>query len=417
MHYSVFTQFAENRMIRDISRNRQSPPISKRLFGFLENMLKAKYLNPNHPRITYNPAIACVLNGKEIEAMSNLNKLAEMKLFYQIEKDRHFASLITKPEFQKISAKMKVNLEPSELAKNAFLVTEKGLVAESVAYEAKRKNFFLASIAKRKILKIGENGKTTVFADQTSELWSVSGIKVDEKRQILWAASTANKQMPDIKSEENGASGIFKFDLQTGKLIKKYIIFDKAKEHWLGDLTISFNGDVFATDSVSAAVYVIRKEEDKLKFFCADSNFSSPQGLDITPDGKFLLMADYAKGIFKINIQTKEVAKLLSPENTTLQGIDGIYLYKNTLIAVQNGVYPQRVARIYLNDNLDKVLNYQILEMNNPVFDEITLGVLIADEFYFIANSQWNLLEEGGKFKNPENLTEVSVMKLKIENQ
>ncbi|HRH43907.1 MAG TPA: hypothetical protein PKY82_19910 [Pyrinomonadaceae bacterium] len=383
--------------------------------AFLENMKQADSLNPNHPRITYNLAIAYNLNGKTSEAITSLTKLAAMKLVYPIEKDDDFASLKTTADFQNLVKTFEANAKPTNQAQTAFNVHEKGLVAESVAYDAKTKNFYLASVAGRKILKVGADGKTTIFADKSLGLWSVFGIKIDSKRQILWAASSAHKQMPDLKAEENGMTGIFKFDLKSGKLIKKYSVSNQPKAHWLGDLSIAPNGDVYATDSINPMIFIIRRAKDEIEPFLESANFVSPQGLDFTPNGKYMLMADYSKGIFKINLATKEVTKIIPAENSTMLGIDGLYFRQNSLIATQNGVNPQRVIRFVLSKDLNRVERFEILEANNPLFDEVTLGVLSGDQFYFIANSQWNLLGDGGKFAAPEKLTDVNILKIKLK--
>lgn len=382
--------------------------------AFLENMKEADSLNPNHPRITYNVAIAYTTNGKTSEAIATLNKLAAMKLYYPIEKDDDFASLKNNADFQNIVKKFEANAQPTNKAQIAFTVKEKGLVAENVAYDKKTRNFYLASVARRKILRVNEQGESTIFADRSIGLWSVFGMKVDAKNRLLWVASSAHKQMPDFKTDENGMTGIFKFDLSSGKLIKKYLVSNQPKAHWLGDLAIAPNGDVYATDSISPTIYIIRKGTDEIEPFLENSAFASPQGLDFTPDGKFLFMADYSKGVFKINLATKEITKLIPAENSTMLGIDGLYFRQNSLIATQNGVNPQRIVRMVLSKDLNKVEKFEVLEANNPLFDEITLGVLTGNQFYFIANSQWEALGEGGKFAAPEKLKDVNILKVKL---
>lgn len=387
---------------------------TKDFSGFLENQKQADSLNPNHPRITYNLAIAYNLNGKTNEAIAYLNKLVAMKLYYPVEKDNNFASLKDNTEFQDVVKKLEANTKPVGTAQTAFTVQEKGLVAESLAYDSAKKNFYLASVAQRKILRINERGELTVFADRNVGLWSVMGMKVDTKNRFLWAVSAAHKQMPDLQADENGLTGIFKFDLDSGKLIKKYIVSNQPKAHWLGDLVIAPNGDVYATDSINPIVYVIRKAKDEIEPFAENSLFTSPQGLDVTPDGKFLFMADYSKGVFKIDLATKDVIKLSPAENTTMLGIDGLYFRNNSLIAVQNGVNPQRLIKLGLSKDLEKIEKFEVLEANNPLFDDITLGVFTGDQFYFIANSQWEALGEGGKFAAPEKLKDVSILKVKL---
>jgi tetratricopeptide (TPR) repeat protein len=50
----------------------------------------------------------------------------------------------------------------------------------------------------------------------------------------------------------------------------------------------------------------------------------------------------------------------------------------------------------------------------DPAFDEPTLGVLVKDNFYFIANSQWGALDEQGGIAPAEKLKEPVVLKLRL---
>jgi hypothetical protein len=162
---------------------------------------------------------------------------------------------------------------------------------------------------------------------------------------------------------------------------------DRSKPHRLGDLAIDSNGDVFATDSVTAAIYVVRNNGKELELFVEGQPFISPQGLDFSRDHKKLFVADYSKGIFLVDVKTKEVKSINA--DFTLLGIDGLYYYKGSLIGVQNGVNPQRLVKLSLSKDLGRIEQFETIEANNPDFDEPTLGVLVKDRFYFVANSQW----------------------------
>src|SRR5262249_5863250 len=155
---------------------------------------------------------------------------------------------------------------------------------------------FVSSVHKRKILAIGKNGEAKIFADESAGLWSVLGMKVDSRRKLLWAVTSAFPQMQDFRKEDDGKSAIVKFHLQTGKLLKKYLVPDDTKKHGLGDLTINSRGEVFATDSLSPAVYVLRPEDEQIELLYSGSPFISPQGLAFSPDEKHLFIADYSMG-------------------------------------------------------------------------------------------------------------------------
>ncbi|MGC2239199.1 MAG: hypothetical protein WA584_23790 [Pyrinomonadaceae bacterium] len=385
---------------------------AKDFAAFLENMKLAESLRPNHPRLLYNLAAAYALNGQPKEAVFRLEKLARMKLTYRAAEDDDFALIRETSEFQAVIKMFEANASPLVRSSEALKINEKGLVPESVAFDGKTGAFYLSSVAQRKILVIDRTGAVKVFADETIGLWSVLGIKIDEKRRFLWATVSALEQTPRLQKGEEGAAALFKFDLQTGRLIKKYVLPNQEKTHVLGDLSLASNGDVYATDSASPAIYTIRKEKDEIEVFLEGEPFASLQGLDFTEDRKFLFVADYSRGIFRINLTTKSITNIAPAVDSTLLGIDGLYFYQNSLIAVQNGVNPQRIVRLFLSKDAKSVERVQILEANNSVFDELTLGMLRGNEFYFVANSQWNLLGSGGQLKTPEKLKNAEILKI-----
>jgi len=63
-------------------------------------------------------------------------------------------------------------------------------------------------------------------------------------------------------------------------------------------------------------------------------------------------------------------------------------------------------------DQLKKAL--EVLEANNPVFLEPTLGVLVQDTFFFIANSQWPLVDENARLAADDKLQDPVVLKMKL---
>ena len=237
-------------------------------------------------------------------------------------------------------------------------------------------------------------------------------MKVDQARRVLWVCTTAHPQMTNFETSDKGKTALFKYDLNTGKLIAKYQPTDTSKPHWLGDLVISPNGDVFATDSVTAAIYLVRNDGKELELFLEGQPFISPQGLDFTRDHQKLFVADYSKGIFLVDLKTKETKNINS--DFTLLGIDGLYYYKGSLIGVQNGVNPQRLVKLTLSKDLTRIDQFQTIEANNPDFDEPTLGVVVKDRFYFVANSQWGAVDESGRLAPEDKLKNPTILQIKL---
>ena len=380
--------------------------------AFLDNMKKAAELRPNHPRLMYNLAIGYALNGKSDDALKWLGAVADMGLIFPARDDRDFDSIRNRDEFKLIVQKFETNQAPKIRSNEAFTVHQKGLIPESVAYDSSTKSFYLSSVYKRKILKIDSHGVVSDFAGEASGLWSVMGMKIDTARHLLWVCTTAHPQMANYRKEDNGSSALMKFDLRTGQLLAKYSPADKSKPHWLGDLAINANGDVFTTDSVTPAVYLLRKGENKLETLLEGGPFISPQGLDFTADQSKLFVADYARGIFLVDLKSKQITNIVA--DFTLLGIDGLYSYRNQLICVQNGVTPQRIVMYTLNRSLTRIEKFEVIEANNPSFDEPTLGVLVKDVFYFVANSQWASIDQNGKLAADDKLKDPVVLKLRL---
>jgi tetratricopeptide (TPR) repeat protein len=380
----------------------------------LDNLNRALEMIPDHPSILYNLGAVSALLGRKNDSLNFLSRVAEMGLALHPEKDSDFDSIKDSGEFKTILKRFEDNKAPVIHSRRAFSIQEKGLITEGLAYDPVDQTFFISSVHKRKILSFNRNGREKTFASEEDGLWSVLGMKVDAKRRLLWATTTAFPQMINYKKEEDGRAAVIKFDLRTGRLIKRYPVSNNRGPHALGDLVIKSNGDVFATDSLTPAVYVIRAAKDELELFLEHDGFVSPQGLTFSDDERHLFMADYSTGLFDIDPMTKKVSHLSPLAGATLLGIDGLYFYRGSLIGVQNGVTPQRVVRIRLSRDLKRAEGLEVIEANNPLFDEPTLGVLVKDTFYFIANSQWRLVDEKGQLARPEELKEPLVLKVKL---
>jgi sugar lactone lactonase YvrE len=382
--------------------------------AFLEGMKLAAQLRPNHPRLMYNLAVAHALNGQRAEALGWLAKVAAMGMVVRAASDPDFASIRDSAEFRAITARIETNKLPVGKSTPAFTIHEKGLVPESVAFDPVTNSFFVSSIYKRKIMRITKDGSVSDFAVEADGLWSVFGMKVDSARRVLWACTAAHPQMSHYDANENGASAILKFDLRTGKLVKKYLLPNDSGKHLLGDLALNSRGEVFASDSISPTIYFIRSGGKELEVFVESKSLVSPQGLAFSADEKNLFLADYSNGIFVIDMKTKKITNCPAPADGTLLGIDGLYSYRGGLIAVQNGVEPQRVVRLSLTPDLTRIKRVETIAANEPAFDEPTLGVLLKDSFYFVANSQWGAIDEKGQLSSEDKLKEPIILKLKL---
>ena len=146
----------------------------------------------------------------------------------------------------------------------------------------------------------------------------------------------------------------------------------------------------------------------------APGTFISPQTPAATPDGRRLLVADYARGIGIVDLATRSVSWMAHPRGVAVDGIDGLYLAGNSLVAVQNGTEPNRVIRLYLDPSLTRVLRWEALETNSPGLGAPTHGTIVGKDFFFIANSGWDQLADDGSVKPGAMLTPPAVLRLAL---
>jgi hypothetical protein len=150
-----------------------------------------------------------------------------------------------------------------------------------------------------------------------------------------------------FRPNDDGQSSLLKFDLRTHKLLRRYQL-DDGKKHAMGDMTIASNGDAFVSDGLSGGVFIIRQPNGDLEPLAAEGVFLSPQTPALSADEKFLYVPDYSEGIAIIRLADRHVEWVKARIPAALEGIDGLYRFKDRLIAVQNGTQPERIVSFHM---------------------------------------------------------------------
>lgn len=275
----------------------------------------------------------------------------------------------------------------------AFRLADRELVPEGIAYDGRTQTFYVGSTYLRKIVSVDARGG--VARDFTGEaqdgLTGVLGMRVDARRGVLWAVSShAGLSMPmkGMTRECLGCSGVFKYDLRDGRLIKKYHLPNAPAQHFLNDLTINSAGDVFITDTVGGALYTVNRRRDELELFLSLGPRAYPNGIDLSGDGRRLFVA-VDGGLSVVEVRSKQVSQLRLPAGVK-PGIDGLYFHRNTLVAIQP-FDAHKVVRYRLDKRQEAVTSVEVLEADHPLMSQPTTGVVAGREFYYIANSQLQL--------------------------
>jgi hypothetical protein len=382
----------------------------------LQAVLKVQRLLNDAPDATLAAARAYAEAGDAAHALAALERFAQLG---QVDEgllsgtDRSFAVLQDRPEYKRILQRLAANKRPISQGEMAFMLPDPGILAEDIAYDPRSNTFLITSVLEKKILRITFDGRAeTDFATSPSH-WPMLAVKVDPVHNLVWATEVALDGFTTVPKADWGRSALVCFDLRTGVVVRR--IEGPAKSA-LGDLALTPEGVPIVSDGDGGVVY--RVVEGRLQLING-RDFISPQTPAVLADGEHAFVPDYARGIGLLDLKTSQVVWLNQQQGSqargidvALNGIDGLYFNRGSLILTQNGTSPERVIRLRLNPSLTRVVSQEIIEQATPTLGDPTHGVIVADYFYYIANSGWSELDQHGDLKPGSKLTPARIMRV-----
>jgi len=382
---------------------------------FLAQAREAQRLRPDHGGVTYALASACALSGDTAGALDMLRRFAKLGYTADITADSDFARLRSLPAFEAVRRSLARNAEPVMRSQTAFTLPERDLLTEGIAYDPRSGAFFVSSVHHRKIVRVDRSGRAAEFiAPARDGLWAPLGMRADSSRGVLWVATTALPQMLGYDTADAGRSGLYAFDLATGALRGRYLLPRDGPAHALGDVVVTRAGDVYASDSRAPAIYRVRAGADTIEEFLRSPLLLSAQGMAFDRAEQTMYLADYARGLLRVDLASRDVQPVPTADGVLTLGIDGLYAAGDALVGVQNGVAPSRVVRLHLDGNGRRIVAADVLERARPDYAEPTLGVVVGSTLYYVANSQWEQFREDGTIEAPTELKAPLVLRLPL---
>jgi sugar lactone lactonase YvrE len=358
-----------------------------------------------HPYILYRLAQSYAATEQRDKAIAVLQELEKKGLAYDLAVPEPLRSLQDDARFQDLARQFAANRKTIDRSSTAFVLGDRELIPEGIAVDPRSGDFFVGSLAKWKVVKRKRSGAASDFVRHHQDgLWTVLGIKVEPNARELWVCSATEKEPQD------GDSGIFVFDLGSGALRRKFVVDNGSGPHLFNDIALDGRGGAYFTDSKAGKVYAIRKGSDQLEELIGD--FIYPNGIVL--DGEHLFVADFG-GLTRIHLPTKARRKIDDRGVTYLEGIDGLSLYKGTLIAVQDsGNRDDRVVRFSLDASKSAVERVEVLQSVRDDFVSPTTGTVYRDHYYYIANSFLRHLEPDMTLSEPEKLKPPLILKISL---
>jgi hypothetical protein len=329
--------------------------------------------------------------------------------------DQRLSALASLPEYKQILDRFRQNEAPVSLGVTALTISDPGLLTEDIDFDPTTRTFLITSVLEHKIVRAplnsppGTAGAVTDFAS-SPDSWPVLAIKVDAARHRVWATEVALDGFTTAPKDAWGRSAVLCYDLTTGKLLRR---IEGPPRSALGDMVLTSDGDPIVSDGEGGGLY--RLSGDSLTPINT-ADFISPQTPVMMPGGDRVLVPDYVRGLAIVNLQTRQVSWLNSdgPAKVALSGVDGVYLHNQQLILTQNGTSPERVVLVNLDPSLTRIMSTKVIEQTAPGLGDPTHGVVVGDDFYYIANSGWNQLGDHGDPKPGSHPTPAHIQRYSL---
>jgi hypothetical protein len=363
---------------------------------------------PGYPGARFNLALAKALAGDSDGALAVLSALVAIGVDYGVADIEEFAALQQTDAWSGYAAAVAELQRPVGGALIAYTHDVGDFIPEGIVLLDE--DLVLGSVRHGWITRIGE--QVRIMSDaETDGHWSVFGMRLGADNAI-WFTSAAVPEFVAVTDESLGQTGLFRLDLLSGETAEQALLPRGEESNVLGDLVFADDDTIFMTESLHGALYRYSVGTRKLAQVIAPGALRSLQGLVPDDSGKYLYLADYVGGLFRVRLSDYAIEPVTAAPAINLYGIDGLYRYGAELIAIQNGTRPHRVVAFRLGADGVSITGSRVLARNLPEFDEPTLGTIAGDSFLFVANSHWNRFDRDAAL--PDDLQGPIVLRISL---
>jgi hypothetical protein len=285
--------------------------------------------------------------------------------------------------------------DPVDQAGVVFTLPDSGTLAEDITWDARWKRFFISSVKTGRVLSFDRHGRRQHFSGPEKDLlWSVMAVHADAAHNHLWVTTACLREGARWTARDSGRTAVLLYNLTSGQRLGRWEPPRDGRTRILGDMTVGPEGEAYISESARGAVYMIRGPSDSLRVLLPEGSLRSPQTPALTPDRTRLFVPDYSLGIAIVDLSSRAITWLAHRRDVALTGIDGLYVAGRSLIAIQNGTEPERLLQLTLDDAMTRVESAQVLQQNTTHLGDPTHGVMVGQDFHFIANSGWDRVSD-----------------------
>lgn len=326
--------------------------------------------------------------GDSARVRAGLTRLAELGYAPAEQTLNMLAPHVPEAEMTALRQRYAANRAAVQASRLFATVPESGRLIEGVAWDSWRRRLFVTAVV----------GRELIYTD--GEIWravpgldpgSLAGVAIDAPRRRLWVASRADERSADHQTAFRGLIGI---DLDTLRQVARIPVEGEGAP---ADIAVGVDGTVYTVDPMGGTIWRLGLGDGAMTVLVPPGRIGSPQGLVPSSDRRRLYVADYAYGIAIVDTRDGSIRRLESDSATMLDGIDGMAAYRGGLVAIQNGTNPFRILYLTLDRRGGRIVRADVVESGHPEWGEPTLGFVMGRAFLYVANSQGDRYEPGGR--------------------
>ncbi len=290
-------------------------------------------------------------------------------------------------------------------------------LADGLAYAPDSDQMFVSTLHTGKLVGLSPQGVRDIITFRPG----VAAYGLGLRDRMIWATTAATRQTIGYDAAKPVRSKIVTIDPATGQVTGQFT--DAVADRQFGHLLMG-RDDLYAIDTTHGEVLRLPGYTGALQVLLPEGYMDSPSGLAESEDATSLLISDFVSGLYRIDLTTGKIVRLLPPNDGALLGISALSRYGHDLIAIQNGFKPARIVRLHMSADWREVQSVEVLlrapkapsyAPQTPSFlSQPTQGVVAQDKFIFVAKSQWdNLDAHGNAVSDTPDPVVIGALKLK----
>jgi hypothetical protein len=216
----------------------------------------------------------------------------------------------------------------------------------------------------------------------------------------LWATTAATRQTVGFDAKAKPISSkVVVIDPANGQVVKSFA--DAKTTRRFGHMLLG-KDDLYVTDGEHGEVLRLAGYDGTFQVLVPEGYMDTPDALAENEAATTLVVADFISGLYRVDLGTGQMTRLMPPADGSLLGISFLARYGNDLIAVQTGFKPNRILRLHLSDDWSQVTSTEVMLRSPKDLSQPTQGVVTGDRFVFVAKSQWANLDDHGQPIKPK---------------